>query len=142
MTDRDLALSPRDIHKRLVTLIAMAAMIVGIVAEGISTASASSSRTYVYACGMGARWGCPVIRPGEIAFGALYDVNRLSWSSWGSTAAHGRGHYHGFGSYRAYVALYGVRTHNGRRYFSWIKIAEPGHKTRYLQYSGGLWHTR
>jgi hypothetical protein len=84
----------------------------------------------------------PAIRPREIAFGALYDVARLSWSSWSSGTAHGRGHYYGFGSYEANVKLYDVKIHHGRRYFSWIKIAEHGHKTRHLKYSGGLWRTR
>jgi hypothetical protein len=112
---------------------------------GISAAvpaSASSSRTYVYALGMGSLWQGPAIRPGQITFGALYDVAHVSWSSWSSGTAHGRGHYYGFGSYEANVKLYDVRTHHGRRYFSWIKIAEHGHKTRHLKYSGGFWHTR
>lgn len=111
---------------------------------GISAAvpaSASSSRTYVYALGMGGLWQGPAIRPGQITFGALYDVARLSWSSWSSGTAYGRGHYYGFGSYEANVKLDDVKVHHGRRYFSWIKIAEHGHKTRYLKYSGGLWYT-
>jgi hypothetical protein len=95
----------------------------------------------VYAAGMGACGkGQPSVH--EIAFGALYDVARLSWSSWSSGTAHGRGHYYGFGSYEANVKLYDVKIHHGRRYFSWIKIAEHGHKTRHLKYSGGLWQTR
>jgi hypothetical protein len=105
-------------------------------------ASASSSRTYVYAAGMGGLWQGPAIRPREIAFGAHYDVAGLSWSSWSAGTAYGRGHYYGFGSYRASVKLYDVKNHHGRRYFSWIKIAGHGHKTRYLKYSGGYWHTR
>lgn len=112
---------------------------------GAGTASASSGRTYVYASGMGGFWKGPKIRPSEIAFGALYDVANQRWSSWGRTAAYGRGHFYagrGGPSYRAYVALYNVKIHNHRRYFSWIKIAEPGHKTRYLQYTRGYWHTR
>jgi hypothetical protein len=81
---------------------------------GISAAvpaSASSSRTYVYALGMGGLWQGPAIRPREIAFGALYDVARLSWSSWSLGTAHGRGHYYGFGSYKANVKLYDVKIH-------------------------------
>jgi len=54
----------------------------------------------------------------------------------------GRGHYYGLGSYEANVKLYDVKTHHGRRYFSWIKIAEHGHETRHLKYSDGFWHTR
>ena len=111
---------------------------------GISAAipaSASSSRTYAYALGMGGLWRA-AIRPGQITFGALYDVAGLSWSSWSSGTAHGRGHYYGFGSYEANVKLYDVKIHHGRQYFSWIKIAEHGHKTRHLKYSGGLWRTR
>jgi hypothetical protein len=112
---------------------------------GISAAvpaSASSSRTYVYTLGMGGVWQGPAIRPGQITFGALYDVARVSWSSWSSGAAHGRGHYYGFGSYEANVKLYDVKIHHGRSYFSWIKIAEHGHKTRHLKYTRGVWLTR
>lgn len=95
-------------------------------------ASASSSRTYVYASGMGGLWRGPAIRPREIAFGALYDVESISWSKWSSSTAYGRGRYYGFGSYQANVKLYDVKIHRGRRYFSWIKITRRGHKTRYL----------
>lgn len=112
---------------------------------GASAASASGARTYVYAYGMSGRWSGPKIRPSEIAFGALYDVANLRWSSWRRSAAYARGHFYagrGGPSYMAYIALYNVRVHNHRRYFSWIKIAEPGHKTRYLQYTRGVWHTR
>jgi hypothetical protein len=112
---------------------------------GISAAvpaSASIGRTYVYTLGMGGLWQGPAIRPGEIAFGARYAVARLSWSSWSLGTARGRGPYYGFGSYEANVKLYDVKIHRGRRYFSWIKIAEHGHKTRHLKYSGGLWYTR
>jgi hypothetical protein len=112
---------------------------------GISSnipASAASSRTYVYAAGMGGLWRGPVIRPRNVAFGAHYAVERLSWSRWSAGSAYGRGHYFGFGSYEANVRVYDVKVHNGRRYFSWIKIAERGHRTRYLKYSGGFWHTR
>ena len=130
--------------RKIVTALALAlGMALGSL--GISAAvpaSASSSRTYVYASGMGGLWQGPAIRPGEIAFGALYDVARLSWSSWSSRTAYGRGHYYGFGSYEANIKLYDVKVHHGRRYFSWIKIAQHGHKTRHLKYSGGLWHTR
>jgi hypothetical protein len=105
-------------------------------------ASASSSRTYVYAAGMGGLWQGPAIRPGNIAFGAHYAVEGMSWSDWSSRTAYGRGHYYGFGSYGAKVKLYDVKIHHGRRYFAWIKIAKHGHKTRYLKYSGGYWHTR
>lgn len=105
-------------------------------------ASASSTRTYVYASGMGGLWQGPAIRPREIAFGALYDVDSMAWSKWSSSTAYGRGHYYGFGSYQANVKLYDVKIHHGRRYFSWIKITKRGHKTRYLKYSGGYWHTR
>ncbi|HWG65316.1 MAG TPA: hypothetical protein VG253_26835 [Streptosporangiaceae bacterium] len=90
---------------------------------------------------MGSRWGCPTVRPGEIAFGALYDVARIKWSSWSARTAYGRGHYYGFGSYKANVKLYDVKTHRGRRFFAWIKITASGHKTRYLSFDG-FWHTR
>lgn len=104
--------------------------------------SASSSRTYVYAAGMGGLWQGPAIRPRNIAFGAHYAVEGISWSLWSSGTAYGRGHYYGFGSYQANVKLYDVKSHRGRHYFSWIKIAKHGHKTRYLKYSGGFWSTR
>jgi hypothetical protein len=91
---------------------------------------------------MGRPWQGPAIRPGNIAFGARYAVERVSWSSWSLGTADGRGHYYGFGSYEANVKLYDVKTRHGRRYFSWIKIADHGHKARYLKYSGGLWRTR
>jgi hypothetical protein len=113
-----------------------------VLAGGVSTAAAPASAapsTVVYACG---KWSCRSVRPPEIGFGAHYDVARLSWSNWASSSAHGRGHYYGFGSYAANVTLYDVKVHNGHRYFSWIKIAASGHKTRYLQFSGGFWDTR
>jgi hypothetical protein len=105
-------------------------------------ASARSIRTYVYALGMGGLWQGPAIRPREIAFGARYDVDALSWSEWSVGVAYGRGHYYGFGSYEANIKLYDVKIHHGRRYFSWIRISKHGHKTRYLKYSAGYWHTR
>jgi hypothetical protein len=129
----------------LATLIAAMALIAGAGVATNGRASASNRRTYAYACGMGSRRGCPTVRPGEIAFGALYDVTHVRWSSWGSGSAFGRGHFfggRGGPSFNAYIALYDVKTRNGRRYFSWIKIAAPGHKTQRLQYSGGLWRTR
>src|SRR3984885_13281247 len=116
--------------RKTVTAVSVA-LGMGLGSLGISAAvpaSASSSRTYVYALGMGGRWQGPAVRPREIAFGALYDVARLSWSSWSSGTAQGRGHYYGFGSYEANVKLYDVKVHHGRRYFSWIKIAEHGQK--------------
>lgn len=130
--------------RKIITALAMALGTVlgslGIVSA--VPASASSSRTYVYAAGMGGLWHGTAIRPREIAFGALYDVGGLAWSSWSAGTAYGRGHYHGFGSYEASVKLYDVKIHHGRRYFSWIKITKHGHKTRYLKYSEGYWHTR
>ena len=104
--------------RKIVTALALA-LGVALGSLGISAAvpaSASSSRTYVYASGMGGLWQGPAIRPGEIAFGALYDVARLSWSSWSSRTAYGRGHYYGFGSYKANIKLYDVKVHHGRRY--------------------------
>lgn len=128
-------------RKNLGCLALVAAVAGGGVGAAAMPASAAS-RTVVYACGMSGLWACPSVRPGEIAFGAHYDVARLSWSGWASGRAHGRGHYYGFGSYNAHVTLYNIKVHHGDRYFSWIKIAARGHKTRYLQYSGGLWRTR
>lgn len=118
-------------------------VVAALLGGGIGTAlpASASSRTVVYACGMGPSWGCPSVRPGEIAFGALYDVAHISWSSWSARSAYGRGHYYGFGSYKANVKLYDVKIHHGRRFFSWIKITARGHKTRYLSYNG-YWQTR
>jgi hypothetical protein len=134
------------VRKIITGLILAATMFAGTAAfTGAAAASRGPARTYVYADGMGPRWGGPRIRPAEIAFGALYDVARLRWSKWGSSAAYARGHFYagrGGPSYQAYIALYNVRVHHHRRYFSWIKIAEPGHKTRYLQYRYGIWHTK
>lgn len=120
---------------RLVRLAAIAAVAGGTVGAVAVPASATTA-TVVYACGMSGFWTCPTVRPGEIAFGALYDVARLSWSSWRYGSAYGHGHYDGFGSYNASVTLSGVAEHDGRRYFSWIKIAAGGHRTRYLHYTG------
>ena len=126
---------------KIVTVVGLAlSTTLGIL--GALPVSASSSRTYVYAAGMGGLWQGAAIRPGNIAFGAHYAVERLSWSSWSSGTAYGRGHYYGFGSYEASIKLYHVKNHRGRHYFSWIKIAGHGHKTHYLKYSGGIWHTR
>jgi hypothetical protein len=133
--------------RKIVTALILAVAALAGTADitGAAAASAGTARTYVYAYGMGGQWNGPEIKPSEIAFGALYDVARLRWSSWGSRAAYARGHFYagrGGPSYKARIALYNVKVHHHRRYFSWIKIAEPGHKTRHLQYSGGIWHTR
>jgi hypothetical protein len=104
-------------------------------------ASAGSGRTYLYAAGMGGLWRGPAIRPRDVAFGAHYAVERLSWSRWSAGSASGRGHYYGFGSYEANVRAYDVKVHDGRRYFSWLKITDHGRRTRYLKYSDGFWHT-
>ena len=124
-----------------------ATLALGVVPVGVAVSAAAAAptgiaRTYVYAAGMSGLWQGPAVSPRNIAFGARYAVEGLSWSSWSSGSAYGRGHYYGFGSYQAGVKLYGVRTHDGRRYFSWIKITRHGRKTRYLQYAGGYWHTR
>jgi hypothetical protein len=109
---------------------------------GRAAPASAATSTGVYVCGLGRQWSCRSVRPTDIVFGAHYAVERLSWSSWASASAQGRGHYYGFGSYEANVTLYSVKAHSGRRYYSWIKIAASGHKTRFLQYSGGYWHTR
>ena len=112
---------------------------------GISAAipaSASSSRTYAYALGMGGLWQSGAIpsrtdnvrRP--LRRGGIVVVQLVI----GYCSRPGA--FYGFGSYEANVKLYDVKIHHGRQYFSWIKIAEHGHKTRHLKYSGGLWRTR
>jgi hypothetical protein len=126
------------VRKSLVSL-ALTAGVAGGSAGALAIPASAAPATAVYARGMSGSWACPSVRPGEIAFGAHYDVARISWSGWGSSSAHGRGHYYGSGSYNASVTLYDVKAHNGRRYFSWIKIAASGHRTRYLQYTGRLW---
>jgi hypothetical protein len=122
-----------------------ATLIAAIGASGVGAfeaPAAAASRTVVYVCGMAGHWQCPQVRPDEIGFGALYDVANISWSTWRSLSATGHGHYYGFGSYNANVKLYYVKVHNGHRYFAWIRITARGHRTRYLQYSSGTWHTR
>lgn len=86
-------------------------------------------------------WRGPAVRPAEIGFGAHYDVANIHWWTWSRTTAYGRGHYYGFGSYRARIKLYRVRLHNGRHFFSRIRIRASGHPTRYLAYYSGTWHT-
>jgi hypothetical protein len=135
---RGVAASMRRVAVSLAVTTAVVAGSAGIAAVPASAAT----NTAVYVCGQGGHWTCRSVRPGDITFGAHYAVERLSWSSWSSASAHGRGHYYGFGSYGANVTLYNVKIHSGRRYFSWIKIAASGHKARFLQYSGGQWHTR
>jgi hypothetical protein len=129
----------RPVRKVTGSLALVAALVGGTIAGALPASAAS--RTAVYACGMSGLWVCPSVRPGEIAFGARYDVARLRWSTWSSGIAYGRGHYYGFGSYNARVKLYDVKTHHGRRYFAWIKITAAGHRTRYLSYNG-YWRTR
>jgi len=127
------------VRRMLGSLAVLGVLTGGMIATAVP--AAASSRTAVYACGMGATWGCPSVRPGEIAFGALYDVAHIRWSDWFTRSAYGRGHYYGFGSYEANIKVYDVKTHHHRRFFSWIKITARGHKTRYLSYDG-VWHTR
>lgn len=122
-----------------------AALAAGIGTGGVAAAQAPTavtSRTVVYTDGMACHWRGPAVRPRGIAFGALYDVARISWFTWRSLDATGRGHYYGFGSYNANIKLYYVKVHNGHRYFAWIRITARGHPTRQLQYLGGCWHTR
>ena len=119
----------------ITAILALGVVPVGVAGGAAAAAPAGSGRTYVYAAGMGGLWQGPAVSPRNIAFGAHYAVEGLSWSGWSSGSAYGRGHYYGFGSYQAGVKLYGVRTHDGRRYFSWIKISHHGRKTRYLQYA-------
>ncbi len=128
-----------SVRRILAGLIMTAALPFSVIAGTVP--AAASSRTVAYACDMGTRWGCPSVRPREIGFGAHYDVASMRWSTWSRRSAYGRGHYYGFGSYHAHVKLYDVKTHHGRRYFSWIKITASGHRTRYLSYNGH-WHTR
>jgi hypothetical protein len=128
---------------KVLRCLALAAAVAATMTAALAADPASAaSRTVVYACGMAGHWTCPAGRPAEIGFGAHYDVDALSWSSWGTGSAQGNGHYYGFGSYNATVTLYDAQVHHGQRYFSWIEIAASHHKTRYLQYAGGLWHTR
>jgi|HubBroStandDraft_2_1064218.scaffolds.fasta_scaffold604230_1 hypothetical protein len=122
-----------------------AALIAAIGAGGagaVEAPVAAASQTVVYTFGMACHWQGPAVRPGEIGFGAHYDVANLHWSTWRPLSATGRGHYYGFGSYNANVKLYRVKVHNGQKYFAWISITSRGHPNRYLQYSGGCWYTR
>lgn len=109
-----------------------------------SVAANAATSPAVYVNGMGAAWSGAKIRPSEIAFGAHYDVASLHWTRWEASSAFGHGHYYGFGSYNAAITLAVVRTHDGRKYFAQIKIAESGHPTRYLHYyphDGRLWQS-
>jgi hypothetical protein len=92
---------------------------------------------------MGSRWGCPTVKPREIAFGALYDVASAHWTAWGATAR-GTGHLNlgrNAPNWNVHVSAYDVLTHNGRRYFDKLKLSAPGHKTYWLHLRSGLWVT-
>ena len=97
-------------RKTITAVILALATALGSLGIVSAQAASASSRTYVYAAGMGGFWRGPAIRPRAIAFGAHYAVEGVSWSYWSSGSAYGRGHYYGFGSYEAKVKLYDVKS--------------------------------
>jgi hypothetical protein len=128
-----------------------AALMAAVGAGGASAAeapAAAATSTVVYVCGMTGYWQCPQARPGEIAFGAHYDLVSLRWTAWRALDATGHGHFYAGScidapcySYNANVKLYYVKAHDGHRYFAWLRITARHHATRRLHYYGGFWHT-
>jgi hypothetical protein len=101
-------------------------------------ASATSSRPLpkVQTAGMSGSWhgGTWRVRPRTVAFGALYEVRRIKWSSWTGGNAFGRGHLvacasevrpTGCHNGVVNIHLYGVFNHAG-----------PGRNFGNLKYSG------
>jgi len=106
-----------------------------------TSARASASTGPVVYAGMGC-WSLPRVRPGTIDLGADYWLSDLGWHSWGS------GHANGFGRdnwsngaagqfhhYHVTVTLSRVRRHDGRGYFSEVKMSARGRadETRFAE---------
>jgi hypothetical protein len=108
---------------------------VGLPTAAMPAAQASTS-VVVYACGMAGNWQCPAVRPGEVGFGALWDIAGLRWTHWTGGSAYGAGKYWlgpGVG-YRADIALTDVQHHGRQRYFKNALITAHGHRAVHLWY--------
>jgi hypothetical protein len=114
------------------------AAVLSVVALPVAAMPAAQASTpvVVYACGMAGNWQCPAVRPGEIGFGALWDIAGMRWTHSTGGSAYGAGQYwlgRGVG-YRADIALTVVRHHGARRYFQDAAITASGHRTVRLWY--------
>jgi hypothetical protein len=119
-------------------ILAAAIVMPGVVAlpmVAVPAARASTS-VVVYACGMAGNWQCPAVRPGEVGFGALWDIAGMRWTHWTGGSAYGAGQYwlgRGIG-YRADIALTGVKHHGSQSYFQNALITASGHSAVRLWY--------
>jgi hypothetical protein len=128
--------------KKLASTIALGAMSAGGVAIMAGTASASTTPAHaitnrslpkVQENGMDGNWRHEWrVRPGYIAFGADYIIERIRWSSWTQHSAYGRGHL---------IACAGASgpCHNGVvdiHLYSVFSHSGPGRNFGNLQYSG------
>jgi hypothetical protein len=106
---------------------------------GVSQAAPQTSTpVVVYANGMGGNWSDPAVRPGEVGFGALWDMDGMRWTQWNGSTASGTGQYW-LGpndGYRATFTLTDVQRHGSRRYFQDGTITARGHTTVHLYYGG------
>jgi hypothetical protein len=122
--------------------------ILGTTAAAASPA-ASHSLPKVQTAGMTAGWH-PTnpgwrIRPGIIYFGAMYEIKKISWSTWTSTGAYGRGRLVACAGAagpceRATVNihLWNVHSHSGPgRYFKDLKYT--GRYKQFMHISDGVW---
>jgi len=109
----------------------------GLLAAAAPAPAASvSTSVVVYACGMVGNWRCAAVRPTEVGFGALWDVDGAHWTHWTARSAFGAGMYwlgRGDG-YRADIALTDVKAHGSHRYFRDATITARGHRTVHLWY--------
>jgi hypothetical protein len=130
------------------------------------TSAAASTHTVAYGTGAGGTlnsgYAHPKVRPSSWWWGADggLSVRGLSWRSWGTYSAYGRGTrwlntcipYCYNGSYKkapASITLWRVRLHNGQRYFTRLTLRWTNrsghHKHLYVwgRYPGGtvpFWH--
>ena len=124
-----------NIRKIIISTVAAAGMLGGVVATTGASASASSTPVVYQASGPAA------VRPGEFSIvrspggGSGFFMTHLRWSRWNRSSAAGRGR-ENFSRSLASIILWRVRTHGGTRYYSRLTVRAPrGFTSGHLHWS-------
>jgi hypothetical protein len=138
-------------------LLAASAVALGIIlGPSPAPAHAATTKTVVY--GMNGRcpsgtWGTPEVRPKSAFFSLACEngIRHIHWRTWRLTSAFGHGDILTFNGFRLVphagtITLSGVRSHNGRRYFShmvmrWTTKGGHHHKEvlNWKKINHGMW---
>lgn len=136
--------------KRVLGLLLVICGLASGTAVAAAPAAGASSATVVYGSNGSAGWSHPAVKPSAfyIAGDGTLFVRPLSWSSWVSSSAYGRGTRWwdtcvpncAQGTYwksPASITLWGVASHNGVAYFShltlrWTTRNGVRHKQKYM----------